>query len=71
MREILSHRPGKIFLVIVLGSWLLAHTAVQYLFEPDTMLFGWMTSPIIVGVALMIIWLVAFWIYIFKYWPYR
>ena len=71
MREIWSHRPGQIFLAVVLGSWLLAHTAVQYLFESDTMLFGWMTSPIIVGVALMLLWLVAFWIYVFKYWPYR
>ena len=71
MREVWSHWPGRIFLVVILGSWVLAHTVVQTLFERDTVLFGWMPSPIAVGIGIFIIWLVAFSIYLSRYWPYR
>ncbi len=71
MREVWSHWPGRIFLIVIFGSWILAHTVAQFLFESDTVLFGWMPSPIAVGIAIFIVWLVAFGIYLFKYWPYR
>jgi len=71
MREVWSHWPGRIFLVVVLGYWIFAHTALQFFFGPETVLFGWMPSPIAVGLSIFAVWLVAFVIYLSRYWPYR
>lgn len=72
MREIVGHKPGRILL------WILFLSSVWYVFvlpfvlqNTTYLLFGWM--PVVVAFYNLqtIIWLLAFWIYTSRYWPYR
>lgn len=72
MREVTSHRPGRILL------WVLGISAIWYVFilpfvlqNTSFLVFGWMPLVVFFYNLQTIIWLVAFWIYTTKYWPYR
>ena len=40
-------------------------------FSHKVLVFGWMTLPLVAGLAFVFLWLVAYLIYFFKFWPYR
>lgn len=72
MREITNHRPGRILL------WVLSLSAIWYVFvlpfvlqNTTYLVFGWMPVAVFFYTAQTVLWLVAFWIYTTKYWPYR
>lgn len=70
MREIFRHTPGRIFLIVLLLSLIGILLVPRYFFEPR-IFFGWLSFPYLVGLILVLIWLVAYIIYFFKYWPFR
>ena len=70
MREIIKHTPGKIFLSILFLS-IVGMFFVSRYFTAKVLLFGWMTLPLVAGFVFVFIWLAAYLIYFFKYWPYR
>jgi hypothetical protein len=70
MREIAKHKPGRIFLIILLLSIIGMLWVPRYFFEPR-ICFGWMTPPFLAGFIFCLIWLVAYLVYFFRYWPYR
>ena len=39
--------------------------------ENTVVLFGWMTFPLVLGAAYIIVWLIAYLVYFFRFWPYR
>jgi hypothetical protein len=72
MREVTSHRPGRILL------WVLFLSAVWYVLVlpfvlqgSSFLLFGWMPAAVVFYNLQTTLWLVAFWIYTTNYWPYR
>lgn len=77
MREMTSHTPGKIFLLVLALSIIAMMVVVGmgFMETPEgadpILLFGWITMPLAVGIGFVLIWLVAYLIYFFKYWPYR
>ena len=70
MREILKHTPGRIFLSILFLS-IVGMLFIPRYFSSKILVFGWMTLPLVAGLVFMFVWLVAYLIYFFKYWPYR
>lgn len=70
MREIFRHRPGRIFLIVLLISIIGILWIPKYFFEPY-IFFGWMPLPFLAGIIFALVWLVAYLIYFFKYWPFR
>lgn len=70
MREILSHRPGRIF-VLILALTVLGLFAITPLFSRPLMIMGWMSLPFAAGIVFVLIWLCAYLIYFFRYWPFR
>ncbi len=70
MREIIRHTPGKIFLSVLLLSVIVMLYIPKFFFQ-ERLFFGWMTLPFLSGVLLLLVWLVAYLIYFFNYWPYR
>jgi hypothetical protein len=70
MREILRHTPGRIFLIILLLSIIGILWVPRYFFE-TRIFFGWLSAPYLAGLILVLIWLIAYIIYFFKYWPFR
>jgi len=77
MIEMTRHTAGRIYL----GSLLMSivgfiafvaggGTTVAEGAEPF-LLFGWMTMALVIGLAFVIFWLVAYIIYFFFFWPYR
>ncbi len=77
MLEMKTHRAGKIFLAVLVLSIIAMMVVVGlgYMETPEgadpILLFGWMTMPLVAGVAFVLVWLIAYLIYFFKYWPYR
>lgn len=77
MKEIARHTAGRIYLVLLLLSivgFILFLAMGGTDAGPDgepTVLFGWMTMPLIAGVAFVLFWLVTYIIYFFFFWPYR
>lgn len=72
MREIISHRPGRIV------CWLLFLSVIWYVFgiplvvqDVDFLFLGWMPLVTVLWYLQTIFWLVVIWIYTSKYWPYR
>ena len=72
MREVTGHTSGRIFL------WILGLSAVWYVFvlpfvlqNSTYLLFGWMPLVVFFYTSQTTLWLIAFWIYTAKYWPYR
>jgi sterol desaturase/sphingolipid hydroxylase (fatty acid hydroxylase superfamily) len=70
MREIFSHRAGRIFL-LVLSLAVVGLLAATSFFSFPMTIFGWMSLPFVSGIVFIVIWLVAYSIYFFKYWPFR
>lgn len=70
MREILKHTPGKIFLIVLLLSVIAMLWVTKYFFKIH-IFFGWMTPPFLAGVIFILVWLIAYLIYFFRFWPYR
>lgn len=77
MREISGHLAGKIFLAVLILSIvaLLAIIAMGYMEtapgEDPVIFFGWITAPLAAGIGFVLVWLVAYLVYFFKFWPYR
>ena len=77
MKEIARHTAGKIYLILLLLSIVgfilflaLGGTDAGPGGEP-TVLFGWMTMPLVAGVAFVLFWLFSYIVYFFFFWPYR
>ena len=70
MREIFRHNPGRIFLIVLLLSVIGILCVPKYFFELH-IFFGWLTPPFFAGIIFVLVWLVAYLIYFFKYWPFR
>jgi hypothetical protein len=70
MREIFRHNPGRIFLIVLLLSVIGILWVPKYFFKPH-IFFGWLPLPFLAGIIFVLVWLVAYLIYFFKYWPFR
>ncbi len=67
-----SHRPGRVFLA-VLGlsiAGMLAAIAGGVM-ERTVLVLGWITMPLLAGILFVLVWLIAYLVYFFRYWPYR
>ncbi len=77
MREIIGHAPGRVYLAVLLLSvvgmmaFIIRGGLETAAGEEPFLLFGWMTMSLTVGVAFVIVWLIAYLIYFFFFWPYR
>ena len=77
MREISGHKPGKIYLAVLALSIIAVFVIVGMglMATPENsepfLLFGWITRPLALGIGFVLVWLVAYLVYFFKYWPYR
>jgi hypothetical protein len=70
MREIIKHTTGKIFLGVLFISVVGMLFVTRY-FTNKILVFGWMTLPLFAGFVFVIVWLIAYLIYFFKFWPYK
>lgn len=70
MREIFRHSAGKVFLTILLLS-IIAILYIPKFFFQERIFFGFMTLPFLSGILFLLVWLVAYLIYFFLFWPYR
>jgi hypothetical protein len=70
MREIFGHTPGKVFLLVLLASVIVMFYVPKFFFAPH-LLFGFLPLPFVAGVVFLSVWLIAYLIYFFKYWPFR
>jgi hypothetical protein len=70
MREILKHTPGKIFIGVLFVS-IAGMLFVARYFTSKILVLGWMTLPLFVGFVFVVVWLIAYLIYFFKFWPYK
>jgi hypothetical protein len=70
MREIFRHNPGRIFLIVLLLSLVGMLWVPRYFFEPR-IFFGCLSAPYLAGLIFILIWLIAYLIYFFRFWPYR
>ncbi|NVL89496.1 MAG: hypothetical protein HWN69_00680 [Desulfobacterales bacterium] len=70
MREIFGHWPGRIFLFVLFLS-VVGLFAVTPLFSRPVIIMGWITLPFAVGIIFLLVWLCAYLVYYFKYWPFR
>jgi hypothetical protein len=77
MREIMGHTPGRIYLAVLVLSIVAMAVAVAKgaLNTPaggvPVLIFGWITMPLALGIAFVLVWLVAYLVYFFRYWPFR
>ena len=72
MREVTSHGPGRLLL------WVLGISSIWYVFvlpfvlqNTSYLIFGWMPLAVFFYNLQTTLWLIAFWIYTSRYWPYR
>ncbi len=70
MREVFGHWPGRIFLLVLLLS-VVGLFFVTPLFSKPVIIMGWITLPFAAGVVFILVWLCAYLVYYFKYWPFR
>ena len=70
MREMFKHRPGKVFLLFLLLSVIALLYVPKFFFEQH-LFFGFMTAPFLAGTIFLLLWLIAYLIYFFFFWPYR
>ena len=77
MTEMTRHTAGRIYLLALLLSivgfiafLVIGGTGVPASGVP-TLLFGWMTMPLVLGVVFVGFWLVTYIVYFFFFWPYR
>jgi hypothetical protein len=70
MREIARHGIGRVFLAVLALS-VIAMLAAPALFGQPRLYCGWMPLPFAIGVVFLLVWLVAYLVYFFGYWPFR
>ncbi len=70
MREILSHRPGRVFAAVLLLSTAGLVSGVWFL-DRGVVVLGWLPLPFALGIAFTAVWLAACAVYLFRFWPYR
>jgi hypothetical protein len=77
MKEMARHTAGRIYLLALVLSvvgfivlLVLGVTDAPEEGEP-TIVLGWMTMPLVLGVLFVLFWLVAYILYFFFFWPYR
>jgi hypothetical protein len=70
LREAFAHRAGRIFL-LVLFLGVVGLFAVTPLFSRPVIIMGWISLPFAAGIVFLLIWLCAYLVYFFKYWPFR
>ena len=70
MREVFAHWPGRIFLLVLLLSVVGLFLVTPLLSKP-VIIMGWITLPFAAGIIFLLVWLCAYLIYYFKYWPFR
>jgi hypothetical protein len=70
MREVLSHRAGKIFMAF-LALCGVGFLSAAWSFHKGIVVLGWMPLPFALGIAFVALALVAVVTYMFKFWPYR
>ena len=70
MREILGHWPGRFFLLVLVLA-VVGLFAVTPLFSRPTIIAGWITLPFAAGIIFLLVRLLAYLVYFFKYWPFR
>lgn len=77
MKEMVRHTAGRVYLVLLLISIVgfIVFLASGGTDAPEQgeaiLLFGWMTMPLVSGVAFVIFWLISYLVYFFFFWPYR
>ena len=72
MREIWQHTPGRIFLAFLVASVVGVMVVIgSGLLEQKVLVLGFITMPLLVGAGFVVVWLIAYLIYFFRYWPYR
>lgn len=70
MRELIRHKAGRIYLVVLFLTIIGMLYIVRY-FNLKILVFGILPLPFFAGICFLIIWTIAYLIYFFKYWPYR
>lgn len=70
MREIIGHKAGRVFLIILFIS-LIVMLYIPHVFFDEFLFMGFITSPFLAGIVLLLIWLIAYLLYFFLFWPYR
>jgi len=70
LREAFGHRAGRIFLLVLLLA-VAGLFAVTPLFSKPVLIMGWVSLPFAAGIVFVLIWLFAYLVYFFKYWPFR
>lgn len=70
MREMMEHTPGRIFLAVLVLSIVAMLWVPRYFFKCH-LFFGWMTPPFFAGILFLLLWLIAYLIYFFRFWRYR
>ncbi len=71
MREMTKHTPGKLFLAVLVLSVLVIILILPFVVDGTAVFFGWLSFPLFSGILLILIWIVAFAVYLGKFWPYR
>lgn len=72
MREMFQHTAGRVYLLSLLLSVVGVIAAIAAgVLETKILLFGFVTMPLLVGALFVIVWLVAYLVYFFGFWPYR
>ena len=59
MREIFRHTPGRIFLIVLLLSFIGILWVPKYFFKPH-IFFGWLPLPFLAGIIFILVCLGAF-----------
>ena len=70
VREMLKHNSGRIFVGVLFLS-IVGMLFITRFFSQTILVFGWMTLPLFCGLIFVAVWLAAYLIYFFKFWPYR
>ncbi len=72
MREMFEHRAGRIYLSMLLLSIIgMIGVIFSGVLEQKVLVFGFITLPLLVGIVFVLVWLAAYLVYFFKFWPYR
>ena len=70
MREMFKHNSGRVFVGVLFLSVVGMLFVTRY-FTRGIVVFGWITLPLLSGIIFVLVWLVAYLVYFFKFWPYR
>ena len=77
MREIIGHAAGRVYLavlflsIVVVVAFVVRGGLETPAGEAPFLLFGWMTMSLVAGALFVVVWLIAYLVYFFFFWPYR